>query len=168
MRTTSNQNNSNNGLLWLLITILILILLSSCDITKQASKNKTDTDLKETILTKTVRVGDTVRYEVPKVVLKDTTIYTYNKQGSTLVTSYNDKGDISAIECLTSNIDLLIEENRRLTESVKDKTKQKDENFDSSTILYFFIGLSFLVVICVASFIYVISKRLTPFLEKLK
>ena len=160
---TIKQNNNNNSLLILLITLLALILLSSCDITKQATKTKTDKDLQETILTKTIRVGDTVRYEVPKVFLKDTTIYTYNKQGSTLVTSYNNKGNISDIECLTSNIDLLIEENRRLTENKKNKDKEKEENFDSEIILYSFLGLGILFVVVGGIFVYLISKQIKPF-----
>lgn len=170
MNATNEPNFDFRAWFYLLVLILVLILLSSCDVLKQSTKIKEDSDLSEQILTKTVRIGDTVRYEVPKVILRDTTIYTYNKQGSTLITRYDEQGAISQIECLTSNIDLLIQENRRLTESVKDKTKEKEENFDSSVIIYGFLGIGVLLLIGGGLFIYVISKQLKPFtaaIEKL-
>lgn len=141
---------------YLLLILTLLILLGSCSITKKADKKKLDTKLTEQIITKTTRIGDTVRYEVPKVILKDTTIYTYNKQGSTLITRYNEKGNVSQIECLTSNIDLLMQENRMLVESLKAKQSEKKEVTKDSFIYAFALGI---VIIIIAGF-YILSKKI--------
>lgn len=147
------------------LLLAFLILLTSCDITKQAAKTKTDQDLTESILTKTKRIGDTVRFEVPKVVLKDTTIYTYNRVGTRLETRYNSDGQIDLINCMSSSIDELKEENRRILNTVKDKSSEKTEDFDSSIILYGFLGLGMLIVIIALLFVFVINKKIAPLLS---
>ncbi len=119
----------------------MILFVVSCDVTKKAVKSKTESDFTEQIITKTTRVGDTVSFEVPNVFLKDTTIYTYNYQGTRIETRYNDQGQIDLINCMTSNIDQLIEENRRLTEVGKIKTNDKEKKFNSEIILYGFMGL---------------------------
>ena len=125
--------------------LFLFFTLTACDIQKRAVKTKTAKDLDEQITTKSKRSGDTVSFKVPKVIFKDTTIYTYNRVGSRIETIYNGNGQIDMVNCITSAIEEIKEENRRLIESTKDKEKEKTESFDSSSILYFMIGLSILV-----------------------
>lgn len=127
--------------------ICLFLTLTACDITKQAVKTKTSKDLNEQILTKVKRAGDTVSFRIPSITFKDTTILTYNRVGSRIETVYNGNGKIDMINCITSAIEEIKEENRRLIEATKDKEKQKTENFDSSAISYFMIGLGVLLVI---------------------
>ena len=138
------------------ITIILLsIALSSCGIKKNAVKNKTDRTLTESTESITKRVGDTVTYTVPKIVLKDTTIYTVNRQGTTLKTSYNSKGQISQIDCFASMIEEITKSNRLLVEAIKEKDKTKEETFNPK---YFIYSLAVLVLIVLIGFIYINNK----------
>lgn len=143
----------------ILITLLILsliLLLNSCDIYKKASKTKTNLDLTEQIEIKTSRKGDTVRYEVPKITLKDTTIYTYNKQGTTLKTYFDKSGSVGSIDCFSSLIDEYRKENRILIESTKQKDSEKKEELNTTWILYGFIMIGVaLIVFMILFFLYV-------------
>jgi len=125
----------------IVIAILLLLLLCSCDIQKEAIKTKVDTDYKENIETKTFRKGDTVRYEIPNVIYKDTTIYRTNRQGTTIKTVYASNGAIASIDCFASAIEEIKKENREFKQSIKDKESTKTENFDSSFILYIMGGV---------------------------
>lgn len=134
-----------------LLLIGLILCLVSCDVYKKSDKTKTDRELTEQIETKTFRKGDTVTYEIPNVVLKDTTIYTYNRQGTTLKTVYNPQGQISSIDCFSSAIEEIKNENRILIESIKDKSSEKKEEVNTTWILYGFIMIG--VVICFAFFL---------------
>lgn len=123
------------------------ITFNSCDIQKRAVKTKTDRTLNEQSEVITKRKGDTVTYEIPNIKLKDTTIYTVNRQGTTLRTVYDTKGQISQIDCFASMIDQITRSNKQLIETIKDKDSEKTENFDSSVIIYFMIGIVFIVMI---------------------
>jgi len=120
--------------------ILILAVTCSCDIQKEAVKSKSDTTEKTQTETITKRLGDTVVY-IPNVRYKDTTIYTTNRQGTTLKTVYAPNGNIASIDCFASAIDEIKRENREFQQSLKDKEKVKTEDFDSSFILYIVIGV---------------------------
>ena len=138
------------------ITIILLsVALSSCGVKKNAVKNKTDRTLTESTESITKRVGDTVTYTVPKIVLKDTTIYTVNRQGTTLKTSYNSQGQISQIDCFASMIEEITKSNRLLVEAIKEKDKIKEETFNPQ---YFIYSLSVLVLIVLIGFIYINNK----------
>jgi hypothetical protein len=125
-----------------------LLSLTSCDIYKKSSKTKTETDLTEHIETKTFRKGDTVRYEIPNIVLKDTTIYTYNRQGTTLKTVYNSQGNVASIDCFSSAIEEFKNENRKLIQDIKEKDSEKKEEVNTTWILYGFIMIG--VIMCFA------------------
>lgn len=122
------------------ILIVILAVTCSCDIQKEAVKSKSETELKENIETITKRLGDTVVY-IPNVRYKDTTIYTTNRQGTTLKTVYAPNGNIASIDCFASTIDEIKRENREFQQSLKDKEQVKTEDFDSSFIVYIVIGV---------------------------
>ncbi len=138
-----------------LLAITLAIALTSCGIKKNAVKTKTDRTLTESTETTTKRVGDTVRYTVPKIVLKDTTIYTVNRQGTTLKTSYNSQGQISQIDCFASMIEEITKSNRLLVEAIKEKDKEKEETFNPQ---YFIYSLVVLVLIVLLGFVYINNK----------
>lgn len=138
-----------------LLAITLSIALTSCGIKKSAVKTKTDRTLTESTETTTKRVGDTVTYTVPKIVLKDTTIYTVNRQGTTLKTSYNSQGQISQIDCFASMIEEITKSNRLLVEAIKEKDKEKEETFNPQ---YFIYSLAVLVLIVLLGFVYINNK----------
>lgn len=135
--------------------LLLLIALSGCGIKKTAIKSKVDRTLKEQTESITKRKGDTVTYTIPKIVLRDTTIYTVNRQGTTLKTSYNSQGQISQIDCFASMIEEITRSNRELVEAIKDKDTTKEENFNPQNFIY---SLAVLGIIVLAGFIYINSK----------
>ena len=140
----------------IIILIVWTLFVQSCDVQKKAIKNKTDRQITEATEKITKRIGDTVTYTVPKVILKDTTIYTINRQGTTLKTVYNDKGQISQIDCFASMIEEITRSNRELVEAIKDKNQEKKETFNPQ---YFIYALALIVVLVLIGFI-VISKKI--------
>lgn len=135
------------------IPLLTLLLLTSCDITKSLQKSKSETSGNETIETRTFRKGDTVSYIVPVVRYKDTTIVTYNRQGTTLKTFYDGSGNVSSIDCISSTVEEMKREQREFIQSIKEKDKQKTEDFDSTpfiilgVVLLAIVLLGFLAVV---------------------
>ena len=134
------------------LTFLASFLLLACDIQKESAKSKSDTDFKEDIETRTFRKGDTVTYEVPNIKLKDTTIYTVNRQGTTLRTVYDNTGNVSSIDCFASAIEEFRKENREFQQSLKDKEQVKTEEVNTDWILYGFITIG--VVLCLIVFLF--------------
>lgn len=152
-----------------LLILSLLWLCNSCDIYKKSDKTKTDVDFTEQVTTKTTRIGDTVRYEVPVVRMKDTTIFTYNKQGTTLKTVYLN-GSVKTVECQTSAIEMLINENRRLLDQSKEKQSEKKEETNTTFFLYLFGA--FMIIVCFALFLFFMyiksqTASITSVLEKL-
>jgi hypothetical protein len=127
--------------------LLILLAMTSCDIQKKALKTKTDRTVSEISERSIKRKGDTVTYIIPNIKLKDTTIYTVNREGTTLRTVYNERGQISSIDCFSSLIEVTERTNKLIEEVIKDKNREKTEEFDSSVILYGFLGLGLIVLI---------------------
>lgn len=123
------------------IIVLNILLLCSCDIQKQSSKSKVDTELKEQYENKVYRKGDTVTYRIPNIIYKDTVIYTVNRQGTTLRTVYDDQGRVSQVDCFASAIEEMTKINRDLLQTIKEKDKEKTEEFSDRWIMYIVIGL---------------------------
>ncbi len=94
---------------------------------RKVKQTDNDTTLTEQTVQKTTRIGDTVRFTVPKVIYRDTTIYSVNRQGTTLRTVFNEQGNVSEIECLSSRIDELIEINRGLRETKSDRESESEK-----------------------------------------
>ena len=139
-----------------LIKILLLsIVLQSCDIKKEASKTKNDINYSEWVKTETFRKGDTVTFVVPNVIYKDTVITTISTQGTILKTYYDNNGNISKSDCISSEMALIQERLTKLTDQSKTKESSKEEKIDN-TFVYVIAGvivLMFLIVI-MALFIY--------------
>ena len=72
--------------------ILIMLFLSSCALTKRKNKKEVQTQQTEEIVQQTTRQGDTVTFYVPRMVLKDTTVYSVNRVGTRIETRYDTLG----------------------------------------------------------------------------
>lgn len=123
--------------------LILILLLSGCNLLKKVDKKQNDSDLTETIVTKTTRIGDTVVYSIPTVRFKDTTIYTYNRQGTTLKVRYDTEGKVDLAECIASAVAEMKEENRRFIESQSEKQKEgsMETNINWNIVLLGGIGL---------------------------
>lgn len=130
-----------------LLMICVIVTLSSCDILKESSKRKTDIQATEQIETRTVRKGDTIKFQVPKITYKDTTIVKTNYVNRTEArVNYNSKGDVSSIECISSEINELRKELRTISDNSKEKESSKEESFQSEIIIYIMLVLA--VILC--------------------
>lgn len=137
------------------LIIISILFLSSCDIVKKSAKTKSDTNFNEQIETKTFRKGDTVTYEVPNVIFKDTTIYRKNVQGTVLKTVYDNTGRISSVDCFSSFIEEIKKENREFQQSIKDKESEKEEKANFDWLIYIVIGI--VVLVCVLGIVFMYS-----------
>jgi len=138
------------------ILIIILIAFTGCKSTKDVSRQDEDRTVTETSKTITTRIGDTVRYEIPKVILRDTTIYKKNYvTGTTQVVRYNNDGKITWVECQSGMIEIMQENNRILIENINNMQKHKETEIPASTLIYFFVGLAlFLVIVLGVAFLF--------------
>lgn len=153
-----------------LILSFIALSFTSCDITKQASKTKTDTNLKASEETKVFRKGDSVSYR-PNIKFKDTTIYRVTKNNTRLETVYDSNGEIRDINCYTDKIEELTKRNFELEQEKKEKQSEKTENFDSSFILYIIVGVVVLGMFAMILIFIMISrnnKAVTSVLQQLQ
>jgi len=154
-----------------LLMSAMFLMFFSCDIMKQSTKSKSESSGSEMSETWTKRKGDTVSYKVPIITYKDTTIYTVNRQGTTLRTVYDKSGKVSQIDCFASAIEEMTKQQKQFFEQYKDKTKEKTEEFDSSFILYIIGGVVILGIVGMILFFRLINKNsnaITLILEKLK
>ena len=141
-----------------LLIICAIVLLSSCDILKESSKRKTDIQATEQIETRTVRKGDTIKFQVPKITYKDTTIVKTNYVNRTQArVNYNSEGAVSSVECISSEINELRREIRTFTDNSKEKESSKEESFQSEIIIYIMLGLA--VIVCGALFVFMWQAR---------
>lgn len=131
----------------IILTLLIITTFFSCDIMKQSAKSKGEASGSEQLESYRKRKGDTVSQKViynPK--FKDTTIYTTNRQGTTLKTVYDERGQVSNIDCFASAIEEITKHNREFFEQYKEKEKTKTEEANFDWVIYLVAGLVFIVV----------------------
>jgi hypothetical protein len=149
----------------ILITALVIAFIAlsfvSCDITKEASKTKTDTNIKASEETKIFRKGDSVSYRpvINNPIYKDTTIYRVTKNNTRLETVYDSNGNIRDINCYTDKIEELTKRNYQLEQEQKEKDSKKTEDFDSSFILYIVGGIVVLGIFALILMFWFISKN---------
>jgi hypothetical protein len=134
-----------------LLLLSAVFLIISCDSMKNKTSNTEKSEGKETIEVTTTRKGDTVSYVVPVIKYKDTTIYTTNRQGTTLRTVYDQNGQISNIDCFASVIAEIRKENREFQNKMKQTTKDKKVETNFDWVIYIVIGA--VVVVCFALFL---------------
>lgn len=93
------------------------------------------------------REGDTLKYEVPFPIYKDTTIYVKNFEkahSNTLRITYDEQGK-QAIECISDKID---EVKTQIMEEIDNSVERQSKfEFKDIYILYLFLGLAFLIVV---------------------
>lgn len=137
--------------------LVILFLLASCQGTKEVFKKEESKTLKESVLTKSKRSGDSLEITLPNIKLKDTTIYTYNRVGTQLITKYDADGSID-VKCIESSVNEMTLAVKELTEQKNEKEKTEDFGVSNVTVL---IVVGFLLlVVCIgfiAMFIYIKS-----------
>lgn len=126
--------------------ILLAFLVCSCGITKKINKKKVDTTEKEEIVQETKREGDTVTFYVPKLILKDTTIYTVNRVGTRIETRYNNDGQIDRIDCMSSAIEELTKIIREKETNVQEKEKDEEFKMDQTFIIGVLVIFALLIV----------------------
>jgi len=132
----------------LILLLSFLIILSGCKSTKDVNRQDEDRTVTENSKTITTRIGDTVRYEIPKVIMRDTTIYKKNYiTGTTQVVKYNSEGKITWVECQSGLIKIIEENNRILIENINNMNKHKETEIPSSVFIYFFVGLALFLII---------------------
>ena len=119
--------------------LIILLLFASCSVLK----DKKDIETLEQIETKEFRKGDTVTFVVPNIKYKDTVIRTVSRQGTILKTHYDERGQISNIDCISSEIELLRSELRTMT----DNSKEKKESYFENPLLWIIIALGIVVLL---------------------
>ena len=129
------------------ITLLSLLVFCSCKIMKTKDSKDEDISMVRTETRAVTRAGDTVFYQVPNITFKDTTVYTYNRQGTTLKTVYDDKGDIARIECMASRIEELTRITEALTKSLSEKKKEKVEESKGINLNFIVLGVTVIAAV---------------------
>lgn len=123
----------------IIFTIFLTSVIWSCSVLK----DKKDIETIEQIETKEIRKGDTVTYIVPNIKYKDTVIRTESRQGTILKTYYDKSGQISNIDCISSEIELLRSELRTMT----DNSKEKKESYFQNPLLWLIIAIGIVVLL---------------------
>lgn len=136
-----------------IVLLIIATVFYSCDTIKnKTSHAKTEDRQSESSSEKiTYRKGDTVSYIIPNVKLKDTTIYTVNREGTTLRTIYDQQGGVKQVDCMTSQIMDILRENQKLNEKIaeQERTKDKKTEFNTDWILYIVVAVFLLILIVI-------------------
>jgi len=122
--------------------IILILLLASCGVLK----TKKDVEQTKTTRTELYKKADTLQYSVPNVKYKDTTIYVRNfeKEGSnTLKIVYDKEGNTEQIDCISD----AVKELNETIEMLKDNSKTKETVFNSTNLIYIFLGLAGLLIV---------------------
>lgn len=129
------------------ILFLSAWVITGCDIQKESAKRKTDTSITEGWEQSEKRPSETVFYRPPvNYFPRDTTIVVVNSEGSKIRLQYDKDGKMKEAECLPALIDLVTKMSLKFDHTEKEKTKEKQEKFNSDWILYIMIG--FVLVAC--------------------
>lgn len=111
---------------WVLIGLVLLF--TSCKVLKKTNNKQDDSIATEQIIKKTSRKGDTVTYKIPNITFKDTTIYTYNRVGSTIVTRFDKKGAVDSVACIASALEEFSKTNRELVRAISEKERHVEKD----------------------------------------
>lgn len=144
-----------------LLVIGLVLFLSSCKVLKKTNKRKEDSTATEQIIQKTFRKGDTVTYKVPNVILKDTTIYTYNRVGSTVVTRFDKEGKVDSVACIASALEEFSKINRELVRAISEKDREVER--DSTGWIWAAFGAFALVFLVCFSYLVLQLKKVSKF-----
>ena len=142
-----------------IIYTLLALYIVSCDVQKISDKTKDNSNYKENTEVKTFRQGDTVRFEIPNIKFKDTTIYRTNRQGTTIQTIYDRQGTVKSIDCYASRIEELTRQNIEYQKNSKQKQSAKTEKFNTVWVLYFVIGIVVIFIVALLLMFLYIKKN---------
>ena len=140
-----------------ILFILTLITITSC--ASLFDLEKTDKSTKDTVtkITEKSKKGGETILTVPKIIYKDTTIYTVNRQTKTILSTRFDKTGAQTISCLEEAIN---EKNTIIEESIKANketlTELKNE-FNPQYIIYAIALLGFILIIGMILFLYIFN-----------
>jgi hypothetical protein len=144
----------------LAVFIFIIYCFIGCEATRKVKRNESNSQLTESSEKITKRLGDTVRYEVPNVVFKDTIITRKNYVTGTTQTLYYDKeGKLTAAECVSGFIEVIEKNNKELIEAIKEKDLESEKSVSPMIILYFFIGFALVVAVAIFVLFYQFRKQ---------
>jgi hypothetical protein len=131
-----------------IILLLFLAALSySCTSVRDLVRDKGETVTNELKETSFERIGDTVRYEIPKLVYKDTTITRKNYvTGTTQVIKFDKEGDVSYTECISGLISIIERYEKNIREEKNLKELESKKGISPSIVLYFMIGLLIVII----------------------
>ena len=122
--------------------IILLMFLTSC----KTLKDKKDIESTKITRSEIFKKADTLKYSVPNIKFKDTTIYVRNFEkpnSNTLKIVYDKQGNQTQIDCISDAVKQLNE----TIESLKDNSKTKETEFKSANFLYIFLGLASLLIV---------------------
>lgn len=143
------------------LLIIPFLFLMSCDITKQASKTKTDTETNEQYERIEKRDGGIATFKPESTIIyRDTTIFVQGTNGTELKVIYDKTGNVSQMDCNGALIDVIERYNKQIQESVKEKDKQKTEEVNTDWIMYGFIALTLIMFFGMFLLYVLINKRL--------
>jgi cobalamin biosynthesis Mg chelatase CobN len=144
-----------------ILVIAFVLSFNSCDVLKSARKQKNDIQSTEKIEVKTTRKGDTIRFEVPKITYKDTTIVKTNYVTRTQArVNYNAQGGISSIECISAEINELRREIRTINDQSKTKEQEKEKTTNTSAMVLSIIAIGIALAIILVAGIWIISRQI--------
>lgn len=134
----------------ILLTIFLVLVLCSCDVARDVHKEKSSLNLDENIERQLKRRGDTVVYRT-QLHLKDTTVYTVNRYGTTLKTVYDNNGQVAQTDCYASAMDVLEKITRNLQQQDSKKDKTETAGLSDTLVLGLIGGV--VVVMCFGLFL---------------
>ena len=148
------------------VFLILSLCIIGCDTTKQAQKNKTDTETKNNIIKESFKVTETKRQggDIKTTIIPENKrereldgsikelTQTIRDGGLTKTIYYKPDGSVN-VDCKADEIWERIEEKLNekdlstKKEIEKEKNKTKDVDFQSEVILYGFLGIGFIVAI---------------------
>lgn len=144
------------------LTILLTLTICSCDITKQASKNKTDTELAQNYEKIEKRDGGNAIF-IPQTntIYKDTIIYVQGTKGTDLKIIYDKQGNLQSADCNGALIDVITKISTDLNQQTKEKQSEKTEKFNTTWFLYLIIGIVVLGIVAMIIIMRSVNKNST-------
>ena len=143
--------------------ILILFLTTfffSCKSMKQlTTKDETRTD-KATEITERTKKGGTTTLDVPKYnyILKDTTLYSVNRETKTILTTRFDSKGNQTIECLEAELNEKITKIQETIENDIESKKKSETSFNPQYLIYAIAGLGLVLIVGMIVFSVLILK----------
>lgn len=149
------------------ILIVLLPLLSGCDIQKQATKAKTETDINQDYEKREYRPSEPVIFDTSMFKgARDTTIVVVNSEGSKIRVQLDDKGNVSNAECLPYLMEIITKMSTQFQQSEKIKEKEKTEEFNTTWVLYI-AGAIVLIFFVAIVYLFITMSRNTAILSKI-